>query len=85
MVADDSHDVALFHLEVDVLEGPHVFACALVRAVVHFAHLEVGVLAAQHFGLPVARKRVQQERTCSFLLPSRGADAVGVKTCSGRG
>jgi hypothetical protein len=28
---------------------------------------------------------VQQERTGSFLLPSRGADAVGVKTCSGRG
>ena len=49
---DDSHDVALFHLEVDVLEGPHVFACALVRAVVDFAHLEVGVLAAQHLGLP---------------------------------
>lgn len=36
-------------------------------------------------GLPVARRRVQQERTCSFLLPSQGADAVGVKTCSGRG
>ena len=50
--ADDSHDVALFHLEVDVLQCPHVFACALVRAVVDFAHLEVGVLAAQHLGLP---------------------------------
>ena len=50
--ADDAHDVALFHLEVDVLQCPHVFACALVRAVVHFAHLEVGVLAAQHLGLP---------------------------------
>jgi len=50
--ADDSHDVALFHLEVDVLQGPHVLACALVRAVVDFAHLEVGVLAAQHLGLP---------------------------------
>ena len=49
---DDSHDVALFHLEVDVLQGPHVFAVALVRAVVDFAHLEVGVLAAQHLGLP---------------------------------
>lgn len=49
---DDSHDVALFHLEVDVLEGPHVFAVALVRAVVDFAHFEVGVLAAQHLGLP---------------------------------
>ena len=50
--ADDAHDVALFHLEVDVLQGPHVLACALVRAVVDFAHLEVGVLAAQHPGLP---------------------------------
>lgn len=49
---DDSHDVALFHLEVDVLEDPHVFAVALVCAVVDFAHLEVGVLAAQHLGLP---------------------------------
>ena len=52
MVADDSHDVALFHLEVDVLQGPHVLAVALVCAVVDFAHLEVGVLAAQHLGLP---------------------------------
>ena len=50
--ADDSHDVALFHLEVDVFQGPHVLAVALVRAVVDFAHLEVGVLAAQHLGLP---------------------------------
>ena len=49
---DDSHDVALFHFKIDVLQGPHVFACALVRAVVGFAHLEVGVLAAQHLGLP---------------------------------
>ena len=58
---DDSHDVALFYLEVDVLEGPHVFACALVRAVVDFAHLEVGVLAAQHLGLP---KPVQVVAEC---------------------
>lgn len=50
--ADDAHDVALFHLEVDVLEGPNVVAVALVRAVVRFAHLEVGVIAAQHLGLP---------------------------------
>ena len=50
--ADDSHDVTLFHLEVDILQGPHVFDVALVRAVVDFAHLEVGVLAAQHLGLP---------------------------------
>ena len=50
--ADDAHDVTLFHLEVDVLQGPHVIACALVRAVVRFAHLEVGVIAAQHLGLP---------------------------------
>ena len=50
--ADDAHDVALLHLEVDVLQGPHVFAVALVRAVVDFAHLEVGVLAAQHLSLP---------------------------------
>ena len=50
--ADDAHDVALFHLEVDVLQGPHVVAVALVRAVVRFAHLEVGVIAAQHLGLP---------------------------------
>ena len=50
--ADDAHDIALFYLEVDVLEGPHVVAVALVRAVVDFAHLEVGVLAAQHLGLP---------------------------------
>ena len=61
---DDSHDVALFHLEVDVLEGPHVFACALVRAVVHFAHLEVGVLAAQHLGLPEP-VQVVAERSCA--------------------
>ena len=58
--ADDSHDVALFHLEVDVLEGPHVFAVALVRAVVDFAHLEVGVLAAQHLGLPEPVKVVAE-------------------------
>lgn len=50
--ADDAHDIALFHFEVDVFQGPHVIAIALVRAVVHFAYLEVGVLAAQHLGLP---------------------------------
>ena len=50
--ADDAHDVTLFHLEVDVFQGPHVFAVALVRAIVYLAHLEVGVLAAQHLGLP---------------------------------
>ena len=50
--ADDAYDVALFHLEVDVFECPHVVAVALVRAVVRFAHLEVGVIAAQHLGLP---------------------------------
>ena len=50
--ADDAHDVALFHLEVDVLQGPHVLAVALVRAVVDFAHLEIGVFAAKHLGLP---------------------------------
>ena len=52
VAADDAHDVALFHLEVDVLEGPHVVAVAFVRAVVRFAHLEVGVIAAQYLGLP---------------------------------
>ena len=50
--ADNAHDIALFYLEVDVLEGPHVVAVALVRAVVSFAHLEVGVIAAQYLGLP---------------------------------
>ena len=50
--ADDSHDVALFHLEVDILECPHVVAVALVRAVVRLPHLQVGVIAAQHLGLP---------------------------------
>lgn len=67
VTADDAHDVALFHLEVDVLEGPHVVAVALVRAVVRFPHLQVRVIAAQHLGLPVALMRVSQERTCSFL------------------
>ena len=52
VAADDAHDVALFHLEVDVFECPHVVAVALVRAVVRFAHLEVGVIAAQNLGLP---------------------------------
>ena len=50
--ADDANDVALLHLKVDVLECPHVVAVALVCAVVRFAHLEVGVIAAQHLGLP---------------------------------
>ena len=50
--AYDTYDVALFHFEVDVFQGPHIFAVALVRAVVDFAHLEVGVFAAQHLGLP---------------------------------
>ena len=52
ITADDAHDVALFHLEVDVLQCPHIVAVALVRAVVRLAHLEIRVIAAQHLGLP---------------------------------
>ena len=52
VTADDAYDIALFHLEVNVFEGPHVIAVALVRAVVRLPHLQVRVIAAQHLGLP---------------------------------
>lgn len=65
VAADDAYDVALFHLEVDVLQGPHVVAGTFACAVVHFAHFQVGVLAAQDLGLPESIE-VVAERACAY-------------------
>ena len=64
VAADDADDVALFNLEVDVLEGPDVVAAALDAAVVGFSDAEVRVFLAADVDCPPA-VQVVAERPCA--------------------
>ena len=60
VLADDAHDLALGHIERNVLQGPDEVGIALPGAVVGLADPEIRVLAAQDPRLPPAVQVVGQ-------------------------
>ena len=60
VLADDTHHVALFDLEVDITQGPHVFAFTLGAAVVGLTDGEVGVFFALDIDGPPPLEVVRQ-------------------------
>ena len=60
VLADDTHDISLFDLEVDVPEGPDILAVARHGPVVGLADLEVRIFLAQDAGLPPTVQVVRQ-------------------------
>ena len=60
ILADNTDDFPLKHVEVDILESPDIVRTTLGGTVVGLAYLEIGILMMQHLGLPPAVQVVGQ-------------------------